>query len=462
MEETKSFVDSEGDKEPPAPLLEPNPGIPPEVSGIQYNFCKNLQCAQFRLIPTVKSTKGGVKGERPYSITSGAKNYPLLNCNICDESPPIKSNLGLVSEIERISAYLKPKNIHSCPHLTCDNHTIPLGTKKAYHSSGETKAGATRYQCQKCYKTFSISRPTQYQHETHNNIMIFKLLVNQVALSRIVAILEISWEVLYNRLDFIHKQCLAFIANRELKLKELPIERLYLSVDRQDYVVNWTERKDKRNVVLSSITSVDNVTGYVFGIHPNFDPTINREEIEADAEQCGDNQLPPPYRKYAQYWLASDYRASSDKKSKKEQRTAYALSDQIKVTYEEAESREDDVEVFDRKTGEEKLPDYGMQVHAEYTLIAHFYFLKRLLGNVEKWRFFMDQESGIRGAFISVFHEEIVAHTAEGFYVKIEKNLTVEQKRRWVQEAKKELKAISKQFPDLTENKIKLGAVAIL
>lgn len=84
--------------------------------------------------------------------------------------------------------------------------------------------------------------------------MIFELLTNKMPLSRIVDTLEISWEVLYNRIDFIHKQCLDFAGDcdcdcdcdRERKLKNLPIERLYLSIDRQSYSINWTERKDKR------------------------------------------------------------------------------------------------------------------------------------------------------------------------------------------------------------------------
>ncbi len=32
-----------------------------------------------------------------------------------------------------------------------------------------------------------------------------------------------------------------------------------------------------------------------------------------------------------------------------------------------------------------------MQIHREYTMYGHFFFLKRLLGNVQKWRFFFYQ-----------------------------------------------------------------------
>jgi len=451
MEKTNSFVSSSGDQQK-SPEKHLKPRIPPEISGLQYNFCKNLTCSQFGLISDNQPKEKNKK--KPYRFVSGGKNYPLLKCNECGESPPLKSNHGIISEINRISKYLKlDKNI-SCSNKSCENQSVPLGAKKAYRSFGKTKAGASRYQCKKCFKTFSIPLPTQYQHDTHHNIMIFKMLVNKVPLARIVNMLEISWEVLYHRINFIHKQCLAFVANRERKLKKLPIERLHLAVDRQDYVVNWTERKDKRNVILSSIASADNKTGYVFGIHPNFDATVNREEIEAHAKLCGDHKFPPLHRVYPQYWLEADYRESLKRKQTKLK--GNNLTESIKITYKEASKRDDDVEVFDRKDSDEKLPDYGMQIHAEYTLIAHFYFLKKLLGNVDKWRFFLDQESGIRGAFISAFQEEIVNHDAEAFYIKIAKNYTVDQKRSYVAEVQKELDLYSKEFPELTKDQLKL------
>jgi len=71
-----------------------------------------------------------------------------------------------------------------------------------------------------------------------------------------------------------------------------------------------------------------------------------------------------------------------------------------------------------------------MQTHGEYTMYGHFFFLKRLLGNVQKWRFFIDQDPGLRAACLSAFHDEIQGRTADAFYVRITKNMTVDEKRR--------------------------------
>jgi transposase-like protein len=430
------------------------PRIPLKTAGLQYNFCKNPKCSNYGVEPPPKAKRGEPS---KYTLSSGGKGFPLLKCNECGEMPPIKSNAGITEELDRLSAYLnipKVKTNLCCPDSACANHTVPVGTRKAYRSFGTAASGAKRYQCSLCHKTFSLAKPTKGQHETHHNIDIFKELVNRAPLSRIIEKQEISWHLLYRRIDFIHKQCMAFAANRENQLKTLPIERLYLAVDKQDYEVNWTERKDKRNVVLSAITSADNETGYVFGIHPNFDPTLNQEAIELDAQAINDADNPDPLKKYARLRLKSDYIKTHAKIAAKK-KIGTTLTDDIAATYSEAQQR-DDIESFDTKSGTQKLPDYGLQIRAEYTMIAHFYFLKNLLGNVTKWRFFLDQESGIRSACLSAFKDEIANHTAEAFYVRIEKDLTIEQKRKYKLKSKNNFDQIKLSNPGKSENDIKL------
>jgi hypothetical protein len=85
---------------------------------------------------------------------------------------------------------------------------------------------------------------------------------------------------------------------------------MYVAVDRQQYVVNWSQRKDKRNVMLAAIASADLKSGYVFGFQLNFDGDAEPAKIEADATTTGDAAISPLYRKYARIWLQSDYAAS--------------------------------------------------------------------------------------------------------------------------------------------------------
>ena len=67
----------------------------------------------------------------------------------------------------------------------------------------------------------------------------------------------------------------------------------------------------------------------------------------------------------------------------------------------------EDIESPDTPSPVEQLPGYDMQTHGEYTMYGHFFFLKRLLASVQKWRFFLDQDPGLRAACLAAFHDQI-------------------------------------------------------
>jgi hypothetical protein len=86
-----------------------------------------------------------------------------------------------------------------------------------------------------------------------------------------------------------------------------------MSVDRQEYLLNWLQRSDKRNVRLAAVASADNDTSYVFGVHVNFDDSLDEEQVESDALAVGDYDLRHPFRKYARVWLERDYEEAATK-----------------------------------------------------------------------------------------------------------------------------------------------------
>lgn len=352
----------------PQTTANPVPRIPPASGGIQYNSCKNPKCANFGVPAPEKATKG-VMG--PYALSSAGKGYPLLRCNLCGEAPPLKSNVGIREEIERISAYLSEEPPAHCPNdrpdpatgRVCPNHAgkVPYGTKGAYRAHGTNAHGSKRALCTGCGKTFVVeSRPDKGQHDTHSNREVFSLLMNKMPLSRIVKHLGISWETLYNRIDFIHSQSMAFASHRERRLKTMPIRRLYLSVDAQDYHVNWTRRDDKRNVVLKALTVADGATGYVFCNALNFDEKADRAQIEAEAGANGDNMLAPAKRRHARYWLARDYMESVEETARRGKAAVPdTLLGKVSKAYAEAAAR-GDVETFDEKIRDERLTEHPL------------------------------------------------------------------------------------------------------
>lgn len=439
-----------------SPYAGTKPRVPPSSHHINVNFCKNPVCVNFG-IPIEDTSAKGPGAVNRYTVVGYGKNLPAARCNSCGEHFPLKSNEGVFEETWRIAGetFGKP----SCPNQTCPNHRVGISTPKAYYAFGLTKAGSQRYRCRHddCQKIFSVKpsglNPIARQQQSDKNLLVFELLVGKMPLRRICDTAKISPRVLYERIDFFYEQALAFLADRESRLPELNIKRLYIGVDRQEYAINWTRRKDKRNTIITAVASADNLTGYVFGMHPNFDPEVDAVWTEKTATNIKDHQTPAPFRKFARLWLQSDFDASMVESLKR--KAAGSLDAAIANTYEQAEGRED-IESPDLVLKAEKLPDHGMLVHSEYTLYGHFMRLHTLFTGVDKVRFFLDQDSGMRAACLGVFAKRIIDRTADAFYVRIAKGQTVDEKRKLVNESKKKFTSFAKSNPDLTENEVKL------
>jgi hypothetical protein len=74
-----------------------------------------------------------------------------------------------------------------------------------------------------------------------------------------------------------------------------------------------------------------------------------------------------------------------------------------------------------------------------------------LLKNVEKVRFYLDQESGIRAACLSAFSTEVLEKRCDAFYVRVNKYLTINEKRRLKADAQKEMDKLRDSDPVLAE-----------
>jgi hypothetical protein len=236
-----------------------------------------------------------------------------LECHLCHEFTQLKSNVGIAEERARMVGELMHRSAPCCPDPTCANYGLPVGAGTGhYQGFGITRAGSQRYRCKACGKTFSVRKSTTGHKQPHKNKMIFALLMNKSPFRRISEVADIGPTGLYGKIDFLHDQCLAFAASRERRLLAgMPLSRLYLATDRQDYLVNWTQQQDRRNVKLHAMGTADNATGYVFGLHLNYDPSADPDAIERAAVAAGDYQSTPPFRRYARCWLRADYRVAA-------------------------------------------------------------------------------------------------------------------------------------------------------
>ena len=428
--------------------------IPPEVEGIQVNFCKSPKCANFG-IPADEKRPYRRKTTAPtpgmYTLHGMGKASPAIKCSICSEISPLRSNQAIAEEVTRFIDHIKPEPPPepNCPNGACSLQGTPLSESGGrYVAFGKTAAGTPRYRCKECGKTFSgQSRVLARQRKSEKNRDVFLLFVNRSPIMRICETTGLGPQAVYDKLKFIHKQCRAFVGNREAKFLSdgFQLPTMYLAVDRQHYIVNWHQRTDRRTVQLNAIGTADLTTSYVLGMHLNFDGTLKGDEIETEAGKTGDLLLASPYRRFARLWFRDDYQEALEDAKKRDAAESYIkkvggkftnpLMNEVELGYVDAMVRSD-VEESDFKNRSVKLPMHGMQVHEQYTLYAHFFMVARLLRNAPKVRVYMDQDSGFRAAFMAAYVNRIRERTTDGFFVRVKKTDNAYQKQNAVKKAR--------------------------
>lgn len=425
--------------------------IPAEHAGTDVNFCKTPGCVNFGVPPSRESRVGKRGPDAPPSDgyrligTPGRHgSVPSLHCQHCGTTTVLKSNLGVHEELQRITAFLRQINPVACQRDGCANQGKPVRAHPdLYRLHGRTRHGSPRFRCKACDSTVSSPKATARQRASHKNARILTLLMNGMALSRICEAVDVTFSTLYGKIDFLHRQCLAFAAERERRFaEELTVDRLYLCADRQDYIVNWGDRKRRKTIQLTSVGTADLRSGYVFALTPNFDPTLDPETVEEDAAAVGDHDTKPPFRKYARLWLAADYTESV-----------------LRARAQETGPARDDLETAELLDDGQALPAQGMQVHAEYTMYGHFAYLRHLLRGVGKVRFFLDPDAGMRTACIAAFHDRIRARQADVFWVAAAKDWIVDDKEKAVRQARQRLKAAMAAHPGLTARQVKAKVI---
>ena len=439
---------------------------PPAAAGIQVNHCKNPRCANFWVPPKLDALPPG-RGRKSKAtpppepgdyLSIRVRGLPYLKCRLCQESIPLQSNLAIAEELLRISAYLEP-SAPACPNAECSCFGIPASSSSAsYARYGVNAHGTPRYRCTACRKVFAFGgKSTKRQRKTHINRDAFEHLVNAVPLRRIIKLLKISPETLYTKLDFIHRQCRLFAGARERTLLDkTDLGKRYLSVDRQKFVVNWSSRKDRRNTQLLSIATSDLATGYVFAANLNYDAQLQYEEVAADAPRYGDHKLDKPFRRYARVWTPDEFdeeaRATGGAPSPVKPN---GLAETIAKTYATAVARPD-IEAGEGAKVSARTPVRGVQLHETAVMNAHIQFVTRLLRKAPKLRFYMDQESGLRAAFMAAVAGRVRNRTADAFYVSVAKEQTVDKKRVLVSKAARRAKQFKEAHAGLTEDEVKI------
>ncbi len=194
-------------------------------------------------------------------------------------------------------------------------------------------------------------------------------------------------------------------------------------------------------------------------MHLNFDPDAERDVIERDAAALDDPDLQQPFRRHAHWWLAHDS-ATAQQKTGQQNRsgTDGTLNGAVAARYQDAESRSE-VEVFEEPGPTTQLPATGMQVHAEYTRYGHCFRLRDLSIGAQQIRLFLDQDSGLRAAALGAFAERIADRTADAFYVRINKDRTVDERKHALKVSRERFRVLELEHPALDRQALRLLAI---
>ena len=416
---------------------------------LQVNHCRDPHCQNFGFPARTEHGSRGASPDRDmnYKVdrTSGG-SVSSIRCKSCLDNPPIKSNAGIVSEIERMleaGNLWKAEEITGCGDTKCVNHQRPIAFhRRQYQKRGRMGPHKTQmYRCNACDRRMLISDPVRLGDRNKRLAAdVFGRIANKSPVRGIVRGSGIaSPSDYYNILKFIHGRCRAHSGAVDRALMDgrltLP-ENLVIESDAQEYTLNWISRLDRRNVVLSSYCTADSKSGFIFGMHANFDGGVNPFDINVEAAAKDDYALAEPFRTYPHYWLAGDeLRAGRGMHKRMRKHDAVELMKQITALYASAEKREDveDIELHYHNDLYCRTPALGagMQVHLPYTVYAHWFLLHRILSGagVQRLQANMDISSTSRAAFLCSFAEEVQRGDANGFFVRYTKYQTVDKRK---------------------------------
>lgn len=412
--------------------------IPKNVNRIQFNCCYNPSCKYYLVAP---STLQNIKGFKVNSVGAGSA---ALKCAGCGRNITLKSNQAIELEYERLSkpssTLNHPVHVDACHNEECDNYNKKASYHpKLYKFNGKTKTGNQRYVCKLCLKSFThitIKEKRKPNARVDIEKLLFKEMVNKTPVRGSLDVFEISPKTYYDKLDRFADKCALFSYKKEKRLRELTKGKSYnLCTDKQDYTLNWTNRKQRVNTVLHAVGTADLKSGYVFGMHLNFDPSVDISSI-SKLEESTSAKYPQHHRKYAHLWMPRDTIIGG--KSPKHFRELQKELTKLNLTGAERSIVENDrIEELNNEIGtiiddaKDGWADSirGARIHSEYTMFAHFLWLAQSFFNAKKVNFYLDQESGIDRAVLNSFGKSTYKGKFDAFLISIDKGqYTVSQK----------------------------------
>ncbi len=393
---------------------------PVSKQSIQLNFCKNPNCGNYgiaALNPSLKNGKPLKKLGNSYRI-SRVRVGKTLYCSLCKTQRILVNNRGFINEVNRLKSEYAVQAI-CCPDASfgktrrknkCRNCTVNFlekperyNLKDIYYDESGTPV-SQRLQCRACKQSFRVPLIGRIgKQKTDIDVHLFRALVNKVVLNRITEIFDIEMSFIYSRIEFYYRQCIEFDRwHVQQNIQALKHRQLTIGMDRQHYLVNWTDTNDSRPTKIVNTSSVDNDSRFVFLSTINFDITSDWRAIRKDSERLRDHEKEVWQRKYAQY------------------------------TIREADLEKDDV----GDDIELKTPVEGLLVQQTYSAMAHLELMKEFYEHAEHVTLYADNDEGFDLSISIVLREMIDNYHVFAYLIKAERNnaTQAQDKQAWSEE----------------------------
>lgn len=400
--------------------------LPRPAGELDFNRCRTPGCPNFNVQPQVRTERGSRGIEDGYlrvNIAQGRWRNLGLQCRRCGETITLLSNQAIAEELERFGERSRPKAFDpSCAREGCRQQGLRVSNNPAaYQRFGSTSAGSPRWRCRECGATVSAARRGSLRlRQPEKTEVVLQLLVNKMPMRRMVEVAGVAPKVLYERISRLARQCRAFSENHERRfLESATFRRLHVNVDRQDHSLNWGTALERRPIALRAVATAEIRTGYILAQHLNYDEDADPRALELEARRFGDPELRPGYRRFARLWLPHET---------------------------EGEGTSSDAEL--------RIPPTGAIVHEQYTMAAHLVSLRRWFDRAETGQFSLDQEPGLDRMCMLAFADRVGTGDIDACFIKIDKSLTVNQRKAAIAEAELMLADQRKLQPDASDSEI--------
>ena len=428
--------------------------LPSSAGALQVNRCKNPACVRFGALPVPSADASpparhgigpGAYYDGRYAIGAAGRTQtpPVLECLSCGEAPPLKSNAAIAAEIGRLDGTAGAVK-DGCPNPSCGQcGASPAVHPQGYVRCGKTSAGTQRLKCKACGRRFTpdarVSGPPR-QALLYEEYQALRLCVEHIPFRKILGSTGLNAGRFYPLLHRAADAARVFQRRGDARAASRAPGgngRIRLAADRQVYSVNWSDRGDRRKVMVHGIATADLDTDYVFAMDANYDPGIDAESLAREAQANGDAERPPCERRSeaARVWLpwernlrmegAADVGATTGADALRRYRRAAARAD---VEMPEAAGR---------------APTRGALVREDIAVYAHFLRVRRMLGDsIRRATLYFEQESAMRAACMEAWGEDIRAGRCEAYYVRIAKDRTAKEKREIGAASRKRVEAV--------------------